>query len=139
MTERQMMMKAPTFKAKIGDHVSGVSNWSYPENSRYSGVVIGFECRNEILTIRRDEDSQVCRIWNDSHLQLMPRNERFIIAVEQDGKFAPARKPREYTTIEQATLVAERMAEKHGGEFFILKAVKKVSVRKTVVTNTVDL
>jgi hypothetical protein len=50
---------------------------------------------------------------------------RFIIAVEKNGKFAPASTPKEYGSYNTALDVAAQMAERYGGDFYVLKAVAK--------------
>ncbi len=47
---------------------------------------------------------------------------RYIVIVELDGKLAPATTPKEYYSKEQAEKVADDMARRHGGKFFVFRA-----------------
>lgn len=47
----------------------------------------------------------------------------YIVAVEKDGRYAPATTPKEYGSEEQALAVAQSMADRHGGKFYVLQPV----------------
>ena len=53
-----------------------------------------------------------------------------------DGTFAPAAKPRTYTSRDQADKVAQEMAGKHGGDFVVFRAVAVASRPVAPVTLT---
>lgn len=46
----------------------------------------------------------------------------FIVVVEKGGKLAPATTPKVYGTSRQAKYVADDMAKRHGGKFFVFRA-----------------
>lgn len=78
----------------------------------------------------RDDKNYLCYRLD---FRFQPVTDRYIIAVEENGKFAPAKTPREFVSLEEATRVAERMTKKHGKLFYVLKAVA-VSRPKEVKT-----
>lgn len=70
-------------------------------------------------------------LWVDgSKLELIDAHAQFIICFKTDGTYAPAVKPRVFTSDKQAITVASKMAEEHGGVFVVFKAVAEAEMPK---------
>jgi hypothetical protein len=54
-----------------------------------------------------------------------PASLKFIVALEQNGQYAPATTPKQYRSLKQAEAVAQSMAERHGQVFYVLQPVAK--------------
>jgi hypothetical protein len=62
---------------------------------------------------------------------------RYIVAVEENGKFAPSAEPKEFSSEAQALRVATIMAQKHAGsKFFVLHAVAVAELPKATAIVT---
>lgn len=57
----------------------------------------------------------------------------YIVIVEKNGKLAPSTTPKTYKSKEQADKVAEQMATRHGGKFYVFKAVSYTELPPPVV------
>lgn len=59
---------------------------------------------------------------------------KFILITEENGKLAPALTPKVYATQAQAEKVAQEMAKKHGGKFYVFATTALVEAPKVDYT-----
>jgi hypothetical protein len=98
--------------------------------------VVGFD-RNYV-TIAWDRKNDLCGNQMDGNYTLeafelaTSAGEFILIQKDTYGAYAPAAKPKVYTSEAQALAVAEKMAAQHGGEFVVFKAFAASEMPKPV-------
>jgi hypothetical protein len=69
------------------------------------------------------EDGSGYDFCDESELTLITEDGLYIVIVEQDGGLAPSPVPRTYDNRSLAEQASDDMAKRHGGKFFVFKAV----------------
>jgi hypothetical protein len=127
-------------KFKVGDRVRFTdktnSHWWFGPNTEYkTGVITQNDRAGFYNYVVQTEKPWPEAFVSEAMIELVteevktvevlakPRGSRFIVAVEENGGFAPSSEPKEYSSLRQAETVAKKMAEKHGKTFYILQAV----------------
>lgn len=130
-------------KFKVGDTVR-VLKATGPVNSGQVGIVVESRVEQYGITLVNFEgwngghagfgiclsgQSEPKNNWfiSDNLLELVDTHKTYILITEKNGKLAPATTPKTYSSYEQAEMVGKTMTEKHGGKFFIFKAVAELT------------